>query len=68
MRLAEKTNYSDGVKNSLYLLGEVASLRGDADAAHESFTRLQAEFYPGQTYLPSFLLAVDVRKLVNLHA
>lgn len=68
LRLAEKTGYADGIKNSLYLLGEVASLKGEGDLAHSHFTRLQTDFFPGQTYLPSFLLAVDVRKLVNLHA
>ncbi|MFL6193364.1 MAG: hypothetical protein ACJ75H_04290 [Thermoanaerobaculia bacterium] len=68
LRLAEKTQYADGIKNALYLLGEVASLTGEGEAAHDHFSRLQTEFFPGQTYLPSFLLAVDVRKLVNLHA
>jgi len=32
------------------------------------FTRLQQEFFQGQSYLPEFLLAVDIRTLVNLHA
>jgi tetratricopeptide (TPR) repeat protein len=68
LRLAEENEYSDAIKNALYLLGEVANLRGDVELAHSYFSRLQEDFFPGQTYLPSFLLAVDVRKLVNLHA
>lgn len=68
LRLAEKLDQKDGIKNALYLLGEAANLSGEADAAHDFFARLQREFFPGETYLPSFLLAVDVRKLVNLHA
>lgn len=68
LRLAEKTGQIDGVKNALYLLGEAANLRGDFLAAESHFTRLQRDFYPGETYLPGFLLAVDIRKFVNLHA
>jgi hypothetical protein len=29
---------------------------------------LQRDFFPQESYLPAFLLAVDIRKLVNLHA
>lgn len=66
--LAEKTDHAEGVKNALYLLGEAANLCGDTESARGYFSRLQAEFFPGSSYLPGFLLAVDVRKLVNLHA
>jgi tetratricopeptide (TPR) repeat protein len=68
LELAEKTGHAEGVKNALYLLGEAANLCGDAETARCYFSRLQAEFFPGSSYLPGFLLAVDVRKLVNLHA
>lgn len=68
LRLAESINEPDSIKNALYLLGEAAHLRGDADGARRYFARLQTSFYPGESYLPNFLLAVDVRKLVNLHA
>ena len=37
-------------------------------AARAYFTRLQREFYPDASYLAGFLLTVDVRQLVNLHA
>ena len=68
LRLAEETGQVDSIKNALYLLGEAANLSGDTETAREQFTRLHRDFFPEQTYLPGFLLAVDVRKLVNLHA
>ena len=68
LRLAERLAESDSVKNALYLLGECANLSGDVLAACNLFNRLQREFFPEVSYLPGFLLAVDVRKLVNLHA
>lgn len=68
LRLAESTGQIDAMKNALYLLGESANLSGDVDAARGYFTRLHRDYYPEATYLPGFLLAVDVRKLVNLHA
>lgn len=68
LELAERLGEPDSVKNALYLVGEVENLRGDSDAAHAYFLRLQREFFPDASYLPGFLLAVDVRKLVNLHA
>ncbi|MES1242306.1 MAG: hypothetical protein ABUT39_11860 [Acidobacteriota bacterium] len=68
LRLAESIQEADSIKNALYLLGEAAHLSGDADGARRYFAELQTSFYPGESYLPNFLLAVDVRKLVNLHA
>ena len=68
LELAEELGQRDAIKNSLYLLGEAANLQGDIDTAYSLFARLQREFYPDSDYLPGFLLAVDVRKLVNLHA
>jgi tetratricopeptide (TPR) repeat protein len=68
LALAERMGEGDAVKNALYLLGEVENLRGDVDRARLHFTRLQREFFPDASYLPGFLLAVDVRKLINLHA
>jgi tetratricopeptide (TPR) repeat protein len=66
--LARAHGDSDSVKNAYYLLGETANLAGNAFAARRYFLKLQQEFFPDQHYLPGFLLAVDVRKLVNLHA
>ena len=68
LHLAERNEQGDAMKNALYLLGEAASLAGDADQARGYFSKLQGTFYPNATYLPSFLAAVDVRKLINLHA
>lgn len=68
LRLAESLQDRDSVKNALYLLGEVANLSEDVHTARRHFTRLHRDFYPEAGYLPEFLLAVDVRKLVNLHA
>ena len=66
--LAEAVEDRASVKNALYLLGEVANLSDDIDAARGYFSRLHREFFPEAGYLPEFLLAVDIRKLVNLHA
>lgn len=66
--LAERMGETDSIKNALYLLGEVENLRGHLDRARFYFSRLQRDFFPDASYLPGFLLAVDVRKLVNLHA
>jgi len=68
LALAEKMGENDSVKNALYLLGEAENLRGNLGGARTHFSRLQRDFFPEATYLPGFLLAVDVRKLVNLHA
>jgi hypothetical protein len=68
LALAERMADLDAVKNALYLLGEAANLSGDVIGACRFFSRLQREFFPDVNYLPGFLLAVDVRKLVNLHA
>jgi tetratricopeptide (TPR) repeat protein len=68
LALAESIGDLASVKNALYLLGEVANLSGDGDGAREHFSRLHREFFPDAGYLPEFLLAVDIRQLVNLHA
>jgi tetratricopeptide (TPR) repeat protein len=68
MELAEKMGDSDSIKNALYLLGETANLMGETEMASDYFTRLQRDYFPESPYLPGFLLAVDVRNLVNLHA
>lgn len=68
LALAERADHKDAAKNALYLLGEAANLSGDVGMAHRYFGRLQREFFPDSSYLPGFLMAVDVRKLVNLHA
>ena len=66
--LARRHGDHESVKNAYFLLGEAANLSADLETAHAYFSRLQSEYFPEQTYLPSFLLAVDVRRMVNLHA
>jgi len=68
LALAEQVGDVDDIKNALYLLGEAANLRGDSALARSYFSRLQETYFPDQPYLPSFLLAIDVRKLINLKA
>jgi tetratricopeptide (TPR) repeat protein len=68
LEAAEATSFKDAIKNLLYLLGEAANLEGNLELAREYFGRLQREFYPDAGYLPDFLLAIDVRKLINLKA
>ena len=66
--LGEKFGNAETMKNALYLLGETANLSGDTEMASGYFNRLQRDYFPDSPYLTGFLLAVDVRKLVNLHA
>jgi tetratricopeptide (TPR) repeat protein len=68
LRQSELSQSSEQVKNSLYLLGEAAKLAGDEDVAYEYFGRLQTEFYPNDAYISDFLMATDIRKLINLMA
>lgn len=68
LALAEEANESDSIKHALFLIGEAAQQSGDPSAARESFERLQSRYFPDAAYLPEMLMAVDVRKLVNLKA
>lgn len=68
LALAEHYGEPESIKNALYLLGEAANLTGDPDTAMLHFRRLQRSFFPDDRYIPEFLVAVDIRKLVNLHA
>lgn len=68
LELGESIGETDWVKNALYLLGEVAVLSGSASRGYAWFHELQHRFYPEQPHLPELLLAVDVRKLINLRA
>jgi tetratricopeptide (TPR) repeat protein len=68
LKLAEKNDNSDAVKNALYLLGEVEKSVGDFEAARGYFSRLQREFYPDNPELVSAVLAFQTKDLVNLRA
>jgi tetratricopeptide (TPR) repeat protein len=66
--VAQSADDRDGARNALYLLAEAANLAGDLAEAKRCFSRLQQMFYPQQPHLADFLLAVDVRRIINLHA
>lgn len=66
--LAEEAGEEDSIKHSLFLIGEAAQHCDDPGTAREYFERLQARYFPDAPYLPDVLLAVDVRKLINLKA
>jgi hypothetical protein len=68
LALAEEFADEEALKNTLYLLGEAVNLTGDAARARALFSRLQRDYFPRNGFIPDFLLAVDVRKLVNLRA
>jgi tetratricopeptide (TPR) repeat protein len=68
LTIAERFADREAIKNALYLLGEAANLAGRPMQARVFFGRLQNEFFPEEHYLPDFLLAIDVRKLINLKA
>jgi len=66
--MAEEFQDADATKNALYLLGQTANLLGDEVIAHGYFQDLQESFYPGSSGIPEFLMAIDVRKMINLRA
>ncbi len=66
--LAEEAEMTWQIKNALYLLGESEKLSGNELVAYRCFARLQSEFYPDDPVIPDFLMATDVRKLINLMA
>lgn len=68
LRLAEARGQDAQVKNSLYLLGEIAKHDGDRYSAYDYFTRLQDEFYPDNGSIVGMLMAIDARRLINLKA
>lgn len=67
LRLAERLGLGDAIKNALFLLGESANLAGNEDLARGYFERLQS-YFPESPFLPDLLLAIEVRKLINLRA
>ncbi|HXT20658.1 MAG TPA: hypothetical protein VN923_07915 [Thermoanaerobaculia bacterium] len=68
LALAEWVGEQTGIKNAMYLLGQVAVLQGEEERARDHFGALQRRFYPGQNHLADFLVSVDVRPLINLRA
>lgn len=68
LALADEVGDPDAQKNALFLMGEACNMAGNTAAAFEYFSELQEKHYPDHSFLPDFLLAVDVRQLVNLKA
>lgn len=67
LKFAEGHGDADALKNALYLSGEAANLQGDVDEARSHFRRLQ-RYFPDTPFVTDFLLAIDVRKIINLRA
>lgn len=65
--LAERFGDVESSKNALCLLGQTESLAGDRDAARAYFETLERH-YPGTPGMTDLLLALDVRKILNLKA
>ncbi len=68
LRRSELAESPEQIKNSLYLLGETEKLAGNEQQAYEHFQRLQQRFYPDQPFIIDFLMATDIRQLINLMA
>lgn len=66
LKLAKQYGDSATIKNSLYLLGHVALLEGETEAARKCFGELGQRFYPDQAGLTDLLMSVDLRQVVNL--
>lgn len=64
---AEELGEAEDFKNALFLLGEASVQLGDEAQARDYFSQLQ-RFYPETPFLSDFLLATDVRPLINLRA
>ncbi len=65
--LAERYDERESLKNALYLIGEAANLAGDEASALATFREL-GRFFPDSPFVPDFLMAIDVRQVINLKA
>lgn len=65
LEIAERQDLPFFRRNCYYLLGEIASRRGDEPEADRWFRKL-GEFYPQVAMLGEFLKEYDVSQLVNL--
>ncbi len=68
LRFAERAGDPELTKNSLYMLGETEKLAGDTNTAYDYYSTIQARFYPGSPEVLGFMVAVDMRQMVNLTA
>lgn len=67
LALARQTGDRQSIKNALYMLGESSKLQWDYDQARQYFLELQ-EFYPELPAVTDYLIAFDLRGLINLRA
>lgn len=65
--LARELDERECLKKALYLLGEAENLIGRPDRARDYFDQLQ-RYFPDAPFVSDFLLAFDVRKMINLRA
>lgn len=68
LALADRYGYTDVQRNALYLLGQSSQECGSSAEAAEYFHRLQQKFFPSSPAVSQFLMAVDVRGMINLRA
>ena len=68
LKRAQQFNEIDSIKNSLYLLGQTASMAGEGDASARAYFSQLQDYFPGAPFLTDFLLSIDVRKIINLKA
>ncbi len=68
LELARRYDDTATIKSSLFLLGHVALLEADKEAARHCFAELGQRFYPDQVGLTDLLMSVDLRQVVNLRA
>lgn len=68
LELSEQSANPDNIKKCLYLLGEAEKYCGRTTAAYECFSVLQRRFYPENLMVVDFLMAADVRRMINLMA
>ncbi len=66
LAIAEETGETGRIKTALFLLGETERSAGNLDAAWDHFSRLQGSFYPESPQVTELMLAVGMRKVVNL--
>jgi tetratricopeptide (TPR) repeat protein len=68
MEAAERLGYPDVKRNAMYLLGQSYQEFGRSGDAAGVFEALQREFFPDSPAVAQFLMAVDVKSMINLRA
>ena len=68
LEAAERLGYPDVKRNAMYLLGQSYQEIGRSADAAGVFESLQQEFFPASPAVAHFLMAVDVKRMINLRA